>query len=182
MTDTRQFSEKWVKGVFGKALAPHLDEGLKAKLKAIGIDVAPPYAPSYARQAWLDGLALVANERFADEPDAGARLRRLGGQLVKVLADSGKINGAALTMAKLFGAKRVLKELVSQAAAGTNYLQFNLQFPSSREASLRFNDAAVADFLGGALQAVLSAVGAKNPQVVAQVVGDDRAVLTLTWA
>ena len=182
MNDTRQFSEKWVKGVFGRALAPQLDDALKQQLKAIGIDVAPPYAPHYARQAWLDGLALVAQAFFPTEADAQTRLRKLGGQLVKGLADSGKINSTALTMAKLFGAKRVLKELVSQAAAGTNYLQFDLQFPSSREAVLRFNDAAVGDFLGGALQAVLSAVGAKNPQVVAQRGEDDRAELALKWA
>lgn len=182
MTDTRQFSEKWVKGVFGKAIAPQLDETLKAKLNALGIDVAPPFAQHYARRAWLDGLSLVAHAFFPDEANAGERLRRLGGQLVKALADSGKINGAALTMAKLFGAKRVLKELMAQAAAGTNYLQFDLQFPSSREALLSFNDAAVADFLGGALQAVLAAVGAKNPQVAAQTIEDDRAELTLKWA
>ena len=181
MSDTRRFSGKWVKGVFGKALAPHLDAPLKAALKGVGVDIDGEFLSEYPRQAWLDALELVARSLYPNE-EAAKSARALGQRLVRSLLERGKISSAVLAMAKLFGPQRVLRELVSHTASGTNYLEFELTQLASRHATLRFNDAAIADFLCGVIIGVLAAVGAKNPEVELAVVSPGQVELSFKWS
>lgn len=181
MSDARTFSGKWVKGVFGKALAGQLDEALRQDLKQLGVDVGAPFLPDYSRETWLDAVGLAARRLFPSS-DERESLRTFGYRLVIQLHHNGAIHSAALGMAKLFGPKRVLNELVSRAGDGTNYLRFEMKALSSRGATLHINDAAVADFLLGALRGVLELVGAKHPKLEAVVASPESVTLKMSWS
>jgi uncharacterized protein (TIGR02265 family) len=104
-------SGKLVHGVFGRVLGPELSPSLRARLRAVGLDLdSSALAPSFPREVWYRAVALTAADLFPAEAEP-EQLRRLGRHLIDSLEPRGIVRGAWLKMARLVGPRRALTEV-----------------------------------------------------------------------
>ena len=173
-------SGKWVEGLFNRALGPSIPHELSELLKAEGLELRRPLQSHYPRERFVKWLTLSARELFPGKEQAEA-LRLLGSKCVEDLRTSGGIKSAVLTMAKIMGPRRVLRQLADYVQ-GQSSLRVKVQEQGKTAAQLELNDGELADFVAGSLEAVLALVGARSPKVDATTVSPDRSVLSLRWA
>lgn len=175
----RAWSGKVIEGVFTQALADSLSAELRLRLVAEGVNVDGPVLESYPAEVFMRALEIAAAEIFPGKSQ-GEALRALGVKVVLALRARGAIKGPVLMVAKVMGPKRVLKQLVQQAHKGNTYLEVTLR-EVSHGAQLELNDGSLAEFLAGALEGLLGALGARSPIVEPRIDGPHRAVLHAHW-
>ena len=135
-------SGRWVEGLFVKALGPSMTRELTAQLALEGLDLSVPVATTYPRARLVRWLEITAGELFPAQT-SGDALRQLGSFVVESLHRSGVIRGPLLTMAKVFGPRRVLRQL-ADSAKGSSSLRISLVENGSKGASLELNDGELA--------------------------------------
>jgi uncharacterized protein (TIGR02265 family) len=180
MTEQRTVSGKWVDGLFNRALGPSIDHELAELLRAEGLELKHPLHHSYPRDQFVKWLTISARELFPGRELAEA-LRLLGVKVVEDLQASGNIKGPIVSMARLLGPRRVLKQLADYVQ-GQSSLRVKVSEKGRTSAHLELNDGELADFVAGSLQAILGLIGARAPKVDAKAVSPDRSVLELRWA
>lgn len=180
MSDTRMVSGKWVEGLFNKALGPSITHELSAMLKAEGLDLSHPFQHAYPRERFAAWVQLVARELFPGQEQPAA-LHRLGAKVVDDLLGAGSIKGAIITVAKLAGPRRVLRQLADYVH-GQSALKVKLEERSKTEARIELNDGELADFVAGSLESILALVGARSPKVDTQRLSPEQSVLSVRWA
>ncbi len=180
MTDQRMVSGKWVEGLFNRALGPSIDHELSELLKAEGLELKRPMQHSYPRERFVRWLTISARELFPGREQAEA-LRMLGAKCVEDLKTSGGIKSAVLTMAKVMGPRRVLRQLADYVQ-GQSSLRVKVEEQGKTAAQIELNDGELADFVAGSLEVLLGYLGARSPKVDATTVSPERSVLSLRWA
>src|SRR5437870_5519094 len=100
---------KLVEAVFKRVLAADLTPALKEQLAAVGVDVSGAMQPSYPRPAWYLAIELTAKTLFPQDP-LPVQLRKMGGHVIHSLTSRQIIKGTWLTMAKLMGPRRAIKQ------------------------------------------------------------------------
>jgi uncharacterized protein (TIGR02265 family) len=180
MTDQRMVSGKWVDGLFNRALGTAIDNELNEMLKAEGLELSRPLQHSYPRERFVTWVRISAREMFPGEEQAVA-LRLLGARVVTELRSGGSIKGAVVTMAKLMGPRRVLRQLADSIASSSS-VRVQLKEQGKTAAQIELNDGELADFVAGSLECILGLVGARSPKVDTMQVTPDRSVLSLKWA
>ncbi|MBK7865267.1 MAG: DUF2378 family protein [Archangiaceae bacterium] len=180
MTDQKMVSGKWVEGLFNRALGPSIDAELSKLLEAEGLELKRPMQAKYPRDLFVRWVTLSARELFpgTEQPQA---LRLLGAKVVEDMRAAGDIRGAVLTMARLMGPRRVLRQL-AEYVQGQSSLRVKLEERSKTDVRLELNDGELADFLAGSLEVILGLVGARSATVETRCEAPDRSVLSLRWA
>ena len=180
MSDIRMVSGKWVEGLFSRSLGTAISGTLSEQLKAAGLHLDRPLASSYPRTSFVQWLQLAAADLYPGV-EAEAALERLGGRVVEELQSSGGLRGPVLTMAKLMGPRRTLRQLVD-FVQGQSSLKIDVDEKSKYEVHLTLNESDLAPFVAGSLMRILQAIGAKQPAVATRVLGGDASQLALTWS
>jgi uncharacterized protein (TIGR02265 family) len=176
----RQVSGRLVAGLFEKGLTGAVTPELRAHLEAEGIALQK-LAPSYPHATWIRGLEITASELYAGEVLSDG-LRKLGARVVRNLKASGVIKGPFLTMGKLMGPKRVLKQISGQPVRGAEFLRIEVHEKNGKHLEVHLNDGAIGDFLAGGLEAILEVLGGRNPRVQPLVTTPERCILDVTWS
>jgi uncharacterized protein (TIGR02265 family) len=180
MSEARMVSGKWVEGLFNKALGPSIDHEISAMLKAEGLELSRPFQHAYPRERFVVWVQLLARELFPGQEQPAA-LRMLGAKVVDDLRAAGSIKGAIITMAKLAGPRRVLRQLADYVH-GQSALKVKLEERSKTEARIELNDGELADFVAGSLESILSLIGARSARVDTQQLSPEQSVLSVRWA
>ncbi|MBS1152514.1 MAG: hypothetical protein H6Q89_4212 [Myxococcaceae bacterium] len=179
MSPAHQISGKLVAGLFEKGLAGAVTPELEAHLASEGIELRN-LKQSYPYAAWVRGLEVTASELYGGEVLSDA-LRKLGARVVYTLREQGVVKGPMITMGRLMGPQRVLKQIHNKPVRGADFLRIEVVDKGKHHLELHFNDGAIGDFIAGGLEAVVELLGGHQPQVQPQVTTPERCILDVVW-
>jgi uncharacterized protein (TIGR02265 family) len=160
----QNFPDRFIKGIWVRALAKDRTPALDAALKDVGIDLAQPLLPSYPRSVWFPALQRTAAVLFPDAPPDQA-LKRLGARMIDGLEASGTFRGPAFSMVRFLGPKRILKDIGPRIASLGIGIQQEVKEISSKELDISLNEGEGAPFVGGALERMVGLMGGRAPSV-----------------
>lgn len=157
---TRAIPGKLVEGVFRRALVGDLTPSLLEQLAAIGVDLSVPLEPAYPRPTWYRAIELTAAALYAsDTPDM--QLRRLGQHIIRSLKERDVIKGPWLSMARLLGPRRALKQAADFAQGGP--LKLTLVEKGKQEMEIFVEEGEQPELLAGILEGTIALLGGKDP-------------------
>lgn len=157
---TRAIPGKLVEGVFRRALVGDLTPALLEQLAAIGVDLSVPLQPAYPRPTWYRAIELTAAALYADDvPDE--QLRKLGQHIMRSLKEREIIKGPWLSMAKLLGPRRALKQAADFAQGGP--IKLTLVEKGKHEMEIFVEEGEQPALLAGILEGTIALLGGKDP-------------------
>lgn len=152
---------KLFQGVFGRVLQAEITPELRHALGEAGLDLAALQA-SYPTALWFTAVALTSRALFPDDAPP-EQLRRLGEHLVAALQSRGIVKGPWLTMARLAGPRRALRQAMD--FLGRSPVKVTITERSKTEFELFVDAAEQPEFFEGLFSASLLTLGAKKPVV-----------------
>lgn len=153
---------KLVEGLFKKVLALDVSPALLAQLTEAGVDLSAPPPTDYPRSTWYRAIALTAQSLFPNDPPA-VQLRKLGHHVMDALQSRGIIKGPWLSMARLMGPRRSLRQAMDFLDRSPVKLEITER--SKTEFEIFVDDPEQPEFLAGLLQGAIGALGGKEPTV-----------------
>lgn len=170
---------KLVEGVFKRVLAPDLTPGLITELAATGVDLSVPLPPSYPRTTWYRAVALTAKALF---PDAAPpeQLRKFGAHVIHALQRQHLIKGAWLSMARLMGPRRALRQAMD--FTDRSPVKVTITERSKHEFAITADDTEQPEFLAGLLEAAIAMMGGKAPAVALEDTREGLSHFRATWS
>ena len=129
----------------------------------------------------MRGLEVTAAELYQGEVLSDA-LRKLGVRVVMSLKEQGVLNGPLMTMGRVVGPRRVLKQMHGKPIRGADFLRVEVVEKGKQHLEIHLNDGAIGDFLAGAFEAVLELLGGHRPRVQPLVTTPERCILELVWS
>ncbi len=179
MTGLPAIPGKLVGAVFGRVLAQDLTPELKHQLAREGVDVALPQPDSVPRETWDRAMEVTAAALFpkAEPPDA---LRHLGRHVVTVLPTRGLLKGPWLSMAKLLGPKRALKQ-GAELGVSNSPIHVKVVDRGSREVEVHIDDGKHPELLAGLLEGLVSILGGRDVHVLVASAQPASSVLIASW-
>ncbi len=169
---------KLVEGVLKRVLAGDVTPALTSELAAIGIDLSAPLLALYPREVWYQAVALTANALFP-QLDSGLQLRQLGKHIIDCLQTRRVVKGHWLTMAKLAGPSRALKQAIELTQYGP--VKLTIAQLAKRDFEIVAEETQQSEFLGGLLEGAIALLGGKNPSVVVTAAREASTVFRATW-
>ncbi len=169
-----------VQAVFKKVLAADVTPELTQLLKHEGLDLSAPLADEYPRTVWHRAIEVTAAALFPTVGDALEQQRRLGRHVIISLQSRNLIKGPWLTMAKLLGPRRALKQ-ASDFGAENLPVTLEIKEKSSKELEVTVDDGRQIEFLEGLLEALVGMLGGREPRVAVISSTEQRAVFSATW-
>jgi uncharacterized protein (TIGR02265 family) len=169
---------KLVEAVFKRVLAADLTPALKEQLTAAGVDVSGAMQPSYPRLAWYQSIEATAKTLYPHDP-LPTQLRKLGGHIIMCLQSRQIIKGTWLTMAKLMGPRRAIKQAMDFTDRSPVKLTITERSKSEFEVSV--DDTEQPEFLAGLLEAAITMLGGKNASVASEGTRDGQGLFRATW-
>ncbi|MDP1825714.1 MAG: DUF2378 family protein [Archangium sp.] len=169
---------KLVEGVFKRVLAADLTPELITKLASVGVDVSGPMEPTYPRTTWYLAVELTAKTLFPED-GLPVQLRRLGGHIISCLQSRGIIKGAWLSMARLMGPRRALKQAMD--FTDRSPVKVAITERAKNEFSISVDDTEQPDFLAGLLESAIAMLGGKAPEVSLEATRDGSCHFRATW-
>lgn len=169
---------KLVDGVFKRVLAPDLTPALISRLATVGVDLSVPPPPHYPRTAWYLAVELTAKELYPDQPLA-VQLRRLGAHIISALQSRHIIKGPWLSMAKLMGPRRALKQAMD--FLDRSPVKVTITERAKNDFAIAVNDTEQADFLAGLLESAIAMLGGKSPGVSLESTHEGSSHFRATW-
>lgn len=170
---------KLVKGVFQRALFPDLSADLITALAGAGLDLSIPLQEAYPRPVWYRSIELTAESLFP-ELEAPGRLRSLGRHLIESLETRKLVKGPWLSMAKLMGPRRALKQ-AAEMGAQYSPIHLDVKERSAKELEVTVAEDQQPEFLAGLLEGLIDVLGGKGSQVRVESAANGRAVMAATW-
>ncbi|MFZ5441680.1 MAG: DUF2378 family protein [Myxococcota bacterium] len=169
---------KMVEGVFKRLLAPDLTPQLIGQLAEAGIDVSVPAHPSYPRAAWYRAVSLTAAALFPELPEA-TQQRKLGAHIIHALQSRHVIKGPWLSMARLMGPRRALKQAMD--FTDRSPIRMTITERSKTEFEVAVDDKEQPEFLAGLLEAAIHMLGGKSPHVALEGERGHSNLFRATW-
>lgn len=169
---------KLVESIFKRVLAADVTPALQTQLAAAGVDVSGPMQPSYPREAWYQAIELTAKTLYPQDP-APTQLRKLGGHIITSLQSRQIIKSTWLTMAKLMGPRRAIKQAMDFTDRSPVKLTITERAKSEFEVSV--DDTNQPEFLTGLLEQAIAMLGGKNVVVVHEGARDGQGLFRATW-
>jgi uncharacterized protein (TIGR02265 family) len=165
---------KLVESVFRRVLAADITPELKTQLAEAGLDVSGPMQPSYPRPVWYQAIELTAKTLFPQDP-LPSQLRKLGAHIISSLQSRQIIKSSYLTMAKLMGPRRAIKQAMD--FTDRSPIKLTITERSKTEFEVSVDDTHQPEFLTGLLEQAITMLGGKNASVTSAGEGSFRA----TW-
>lgn len=169
---------KLVEGVFKRVLAADLTPDLITRLASVGVDVSGPMEPTYPRTTWYLAVELTAKTLFPDD-GLSVQLRRLGGHIISSLQSRGIIKGAWLSMARLMGPRRALKQAMD--FTDRSPVKVSITERAKNEFLISVDDTEQPDFLAGLLESAIAMLGGKAPEVSLEAAREGSSHFRATW-
>ena len=178
MTAPGTIPGRLVQVVYNKVLADDLSDPLVAALKEAGIDLRA-ISESYARQTWYRGIELAGAALYGSDAPEQQR-HKLGRHLIECLQTRQLIRGPWLSMAKLMGPRRALRQ-AADFGATSSPVHFHIIDKGSRELEVVVEDDQQLEFLTGMLESLVQILGGRDPKVSVRSVAAARATFSLSW-
>ena len=169
---------KWVESVFRKVLVADLTPELVSQLAAVGVELSGPSHLYYSKEVWYQAIELTAQALFPGQ-SLPEQLRRLGAHLIRTLESRRLIKGPWLTMARLMGPRRALKQAMDFVERSP--VPLSLEERSKTEFDITAEETRQPEFLVGLLEATLEMLGAKSPQVTLKATSAGSSLLRASW-
>jgi uncharacterized protein (TIGR02265 family) len=169
---------KLVDGVFKRVLAPELTPELITQLAAVGVDLSLPTPATYPRTAWYLAVEITAKTLFPADPLA-LQLRRFGAHLISSLQSRNIIKGPWISMARLMGPRRGLKQAMD--FLDRSPVKITLTERSKTEFAITADETEQPDFLAGLLEAAIAMLGGKAPEVSLEGTREGSSHFRATW-
>ena len=169
---------KLVDGVFKRVIAADLTPTLITQLAAVGVDLSLPTPATYPRTAWYLAVELTAKALFPADPLA-VQLRRFGGHIISALQSRNIIKGPWISMARLMGPRRALKQ--SMDFLDRSPVKITLTERSKTEFAITVDETEQPDFLAGLLEAAITMLGGKSPEVSLEAVREGSSHFRAIW-
>lgn len=171
---------KLVDGVFRRVLAPDLSAELKLQLAQLGIDLSHPGHHEYPRATWYQAVDATAAALYP-QLAGPEQLHRFGRHVIDALQARGIVKGAWLTMAKMLGPKRSLKQ-AAEHSDRYSPVKLEIHEKPGRAVEIHVHEDRQLEFLSGLLEGLLHALGGKAAKVHVQSRDGQRAVLAASWS
>lgn len=169
---------KLVEAVFKRVLAADLTPELTTQLASVGVDLSGPMETNYPRPTWYLAIEQTAKALYPND-ELPVQLRKLGGHIITSLQSRQIIKGAWLTMAKLAGPRRALKQAMD--FSDRSPVKLTITERSKTEFEISVDDTEQSDFLGGVLEAAITMLGGKNAGVTLEGTRENSAQFRATW-
>lgn len=169
-----------LRAVFGRVLADDLSQELRQRLAQGGLDFDGELADSYPRSKWFEAVELTAQSMYPTL-QVGEQQKRLGLHLIEALQTRKFVKGPWLTMAKLMGPRRALKQ-AAQYGASHSPVSFETREVGAHEMSVVLDEVRQPEFFEGLLEGVVTALGGKKVQVTATRGDGDTSAFSIRWA
>ncbi len=153
---------KLVEGLFKKVLAADVSPALMAQLAEAGVNLSAPLPDSLPRAAWYRAISLTAQTLFPNDAPQ-AQLKKLGHHVMEALQSRGIIKGPWLSMARLMGPRRSLRQAMDFLDRSPVKLEITER--SKTEFEIFVDDPEQPEFLAGLLQSAIGVLGGKDAAV-----------------
>ncbi len=167
---------KLVDGVFRRVLADEISAPLAAQLLEAGLDVKVPSAHQIDRAIWYRAVDLTSAALFPGTDG----LRKLGRHVIDSLQKKNLVKGPFLTMAKLIGVKRALKQAAEYSEAFSP-VPLKLEDTGSKDVEIHAEEGQQVEFLAGLLEGLVIALGGKDVKVSVAETSANRSVFAVAW-
>lgn len=166
-----------IEGLFVRGIGKDMTPELRAKLKALGIDLEA-LQPAYDNEVVVKAIKLAGATLFP-KLDENAALRQMGVLFLRGFADT--ILGSALVQVfKVIGPRRSLERMERNFRSGGNYIQTRFTSQGKGRAQVWFNDVTgIPDFYAGIIQRGGEVAGAKDMKITSE--GTEECTFTITW-
>ncbi|MFO0597156.1 MAG: DUF2378 family protein [Myxococcaceae bacterium] len=160
-----------------RILEPHPE--VRAKVAAAGLDLVKQKA-AIPRAQWDQAVLIAAKALHPGATTAEAQ-RQLGRLTIEHYG-KGVIGSALFAMLKLIGPMRALGRTRRNFRTSNNYTECKLTERGPREVELWMNEnATVAEYTGGVVEAGVAAAGGKNARAVIQKSDAEGTTFVVTW-
>ncbi|RKH18476.1 DUF2378 family protein [Corallococcus praedator] len=162
------------------ALQGRMDEPLRAKLKAAGLDLERKLEPAYPNAVWQRLLQLGAEELFPGVPMKEAQWL-LGERFVEGYFET-NMGRALKGVLKLLGPARALERTSRNLASGSNFLHVEVQKVSDTDFRIRVNEGGTyPEFIGAICHFGTMATGVKGLTTVVESRDGRAAIYRVRW-
>jgi uncharacterized protein (TIGR02265 family) len=168
-------------GLFQRALGNQIDSGTKDRLKAAGVDVDLPLAPTYPFDTWMQAIAICAEGVHPSLAPVEAR-RQLGRALVTGYRQT-LVGRALLRFVKFKGTRKMLDGLRNTLRSGNNYSEVTIKDLSPTSVEIWTNVVGpYPEFTAGILEAGVEESGASSWKVEVAAHDGMAATYRVSWS
>ena len=167
---------KLIDAVFRRVLHDEIAAPLEAQLLAAGVNVNAPAAAEVAKEIWYQAIELTAAALFPGHDGQ----RRLGRHVLDSLQSKKLVKGPFLTMAKMLGPKRALKQ-AAQYSDAFSPVPLRLEERDGKEVEVHADEGHQIDFLAGLLEGLVAALGGKDVRVLVDSQTSEKTVFVASW-
>ncbi len=152
--------EQTIEGLFVRALGERLTPPIRARLKAIGLDLDKRLMPAYPFDVWMQSLRVVAESLFPHEKLEDA-LFHVGEMLITGYQQT-FMGRAILSSIRVLGPRRTLMRSTKNFRSGNNYTETKVTEITPTCIELWMNEVGpYPTFTAGILHAAMAATGAR---------------------
>ncbi|MHA7633839.1 DUF2378 family protein [Corallococcus sp. M7] len=153
-----------IEGLFLRSVGASLTPELKARLRAIGLDLDEKIPHHTPRHVFAEALGITARHLYPDV-DANEGYRRLGMAVIKGLEHT-LLGKALVSLWPIFGPDRVLSRMQESFATVNNYLKTELITHGRANHTIKVSECnGNPGYHMGIIEAGLTRAGAKNIRV-----------------
>lgn len=169
-----------IEGLFIKGLGGDTDEGLKAKLRAAGLDLDRPLLPGYPAEQFHRWIQIAAGHVHPKLP-LEESVRLIGQRSVPALEDS-LIGRALASGLKIIGPRRTLERAERVFRNNSNYQEVKVLAITQNSARMGMAYVfGVPWYYQGVFEQALSIIGAKNVTVSVALSPPPGAIYDIKW-
>lgn len=169
---------KLVTAVFGQVLKQDLTADLVAALAEAGLDLQDEAGETVPRAVWDRAVQLTAESLYPDDAEG---LRKLGRHVITVLPKRGLVKGPWLSIAKLMGVRRALKQGAELGTGAASPVHATVIDRGSREVEVHLDEGRQSELLAGLLEGIISLLGGREVHVMIASAAPAHSVLVASW-
>lgn len=177
MSEKTTVPGKLVTAVFGQVLKQDLTTELVAALAAAGLDVLDQAGETVPREVWDRALELTAQSLYPHDAEG---LRKLGRHVITVLPKRGLVKGPWLSVARLMGIRRALKQ-GAELGGASSPVHARVIDRGSREVEVHLDEGRQSELLAGLLEGLIALLGGRDVHVMIASAAPAHAVLLASW-
>lgn len=162
MSESPMVFSQAVEGLL-RAIGSRLDDGSRAHLAELGLDVRGRLEPGYSLAVWTNVMRYGASLVAPSSPPS-QQMFELGRRFIDGYAET-IVGKAMLTALKVLGPRRTLERMSRNFRSGNNYTETRLEPKGPTEFHLWFNEVKEPEFYRGMLVAGLERAGARNTEI-----------------
>lgn len=181
MTDERVVFGNTVHGIFQIARHGKISTGARSALGRMGLHIDRQPLPFYPLAVWRPTLDIIVRDLYPDlSLEEG--YRQLGHRMVLDVSEA-VLGRGMLALGRALGPRRLLMRMNHNFRNADNYVQMQLHELGPTTYEVRINETlGMPSYYQGILEAALSAIGAREPQVWRVRMEGDSCTFRVGWS